>query len=90
MFTNSLGFRDHAVRDIPLKSERRRTLIIGDSFGEGLGVPYEQAFASLIETALAGTNREVLKSSSAYRKSSVGSGRSPRARFAPREARRSR
>src|SRR5271165_3205896 len=34
-FTNSLGFRDEKVRDIPLTDARPRILILGNSFTEG-------------------------------------------------------
>ena len=34
-FTNSLGFRDEKVRDIPLTDARPRVLILGNSFTEG-------------------------------------------------------
>ncbi|MEZ0230725.1 MAG: hypothetical protein ACAI25_19040, partial [Planctomycetota bacterium] len=36
--TNSLGFRDRSVREVPLRSDKRRILFIGDSFTEGSGV----------------------------------------------------
>ena len=34
-FTNSLGFRDEKIRDIPLSDARPRILILGNSFTEG-------------------------------------------------------
>lgn len=34
--TNSLGFRDERVREVPLKSSRPRILILGDSAPEGM------------------------------------------------------
>ncbi len=34
-FTNSLGFRDEKIRDIPLADARPRILILGNSFTEG-------------------------------------------------------
>ena len=36
-FTNSLGFRDEKVRDVPLADARPRILILGNSFTEGEG-----------------------------------------------------
>jgi len=57
---NSLGFRDRVVREVPLRSDRRRILFIGDSFTEGIGVPYEQTFVGLLEEALAPRGIEVL------------------------------
>jgi hypothetical protein len=35
LFTNSLGFRDEKIRDVPLADTRPRILILGDSFTEG-------------------------------------------------------
>ena len=46
--TNSLGFRDRTPREVPLRSRGRRVLFIGDSFTEGLGVPYESTFVGRI------------------------------------------
>lgn len=44
-YTNSLGFRDRANRKVSLKKEnRRRVLFMGDSFTEGVGVPYDSTF----------------------------------------------
>jgi len=53
--TNSLGFRDAEVRDVPLTSKTRRVLLIGDSFTEGTGVAFEDSFAGRL--AAAGTQR---------------------------------
>jgi hypothetical protein len=49
--TNSLGFRDAAVRDVPL-ARHPRLLLIGDSFTEGVGVRYEDTFAAHLEEEL--------------------------------------
>lgn len=46
--TNSLGFRDESMRQVPLKAEKTRILFIGDSFTEGVFVPYESIFTSQI------------------------------------------
>jgi len=58
--TNSLGFKDATAREVPLESERRRVIVIGDSFTEGLGFPFEQTFAGLLAEALAERQIEVL------------------------------
>jgi lysophospholipase L1-like esterase len=58
--TNSLGFKDASERRIPLESAERRVILIGDSFTEGLGLPYEQTFAGLIAEALRAQSIEVL------------------------------
>jgi hypothetical protein len=44
LITNSLGFKDSETRNVPLHSDRKRVLFLGDSFTEGLGTPYEQTF----------------------------------------------
>lgn len=41
--TNSLGFRDALVRDVPLVPTTRRILLIGDSFTEATGLTFEQS-----------------------------------------------
>src|ERR1700761_6771663 len=51
LITNSLGFKDAATRDVPLQSGSRRILLIGDSFAEGIGLPYERTFAGLLQAA---------------------------------------
>ena len=58
--TNSLGFRDAVVRDVPLVSPRRRILFMGDSFTEGVGVPWERTFVGLAAAALEPRGVEVL------------------------------
>jgi len=49
--TDSLGFRDREVRDVPLTATTRRVLLIGDSFTEGTGVPFEDSFAGRLSSA---------------------------------------
>ena len=51
VFTNSLGFKDAAVRQVKLKSAGRRILFIGDSFTEGVGLPYEETFVGYFDAA---------------------------------------
>ncbi|MBT7943551.1 MAG: hypothetical protein HN719_09375 [Alphaproteobacteria bacterium] len=51
-YTNSLGFRDGSPREVSLKPKGRRLLIIGDSITEGVGVPYEETFAGIIDREL--------------------------------------
>ena len=58
--TNSLGFRDRTVRDIPLRADRPRIVFIGDSFTEGAGVRYEDSFVGRVDAALAPRGVEVL------------------------------
>ena len=47
-FTNSLGFKDGAVREVPLKASSRRILLMGDSYAEAIGIPYESTFFGLL------------------------------------------
>jgi hypothetical protein len=60
VYTNSLGFKDREVREVPLRSDRHRVLLIGDSFTEGLGYAYEETFAGLIDASLAARGVETL------------------------------
>jgi len=61
--TNDLGFRDRVVRQVPKNPVgAQRVLILGDSFAEGIGVEFEDSFASRLQQLLqrSGTNTEVL------------------------------
>ena len=59
-FSNSLGFRDSRIREVPLIANHPRILLIGDSFTDGVGVPWEETFAGRLEAALAPKEIEVL------------------------------
>lgn len=48
LFTNVLGFKDFAVRDVPAIPATRRILLIGDSFTEGIGMTFDESFAGLL------------------------------------------
>jgi len=58
--TNSLGFRDSEMRNIEPNSNLRRMLFLGDSFTEGVSVPYEKTFVGRIDNALRPRGIEVL------------------------------
>ncbi|GJL64929.1 MAG: hypothetical protein NPIRA04_35830 [Nitrospirales bacterium] len=60
LYTNSLGFKDREIRQVPLTSSKFRILFIGDSFTEGIGIDYEKTFVGLIDAALMQQNIEVL------------------------------
>jgi hypothetical protein len=60
LFTNSLGFRDASVRTVELQSPRKRILFLGDSFVEGMGLPYKQTFVGLLGEELRPSGIEVL------------------------------
>jgi hypothetical protein len=49
--TNSLGLRDRAPRNVPLRSNRTRVLFLGDSFTEGVGTQYEETFVGRFAAA---------------------------------------
>ena len=51
-FTNSLGFKDGAPRNVPLHTSGRRILVLGDSFTEGVGMPWEKTFVGLLGARL--------------------------------------
>jgi len=46
--TNNLGLRDETVRDVPMHFDGRRIILIGDSFTEGSGLPFEKTFAGML------------------------------------------
>jgi hypothetical protein len=58
--TNELGFKDSVRRKVPATSKQKRIVVIGDSFTEGVGYPYEQTFAGLLSAELAKEGVEVL------------------------------
>ncbi|MBW2273652.1 MAG: SGNH/GDSL hydrolase family protein [Deltaproteobacteria bacterium] len=58
--TNSLGFKDREVRDVPLRSDAHRILFMGDSFTEGVGLEYAKTFVGIIDDELATEGIEVL------------------------------
>lgn len=49
--TNSLGMKDASTRDVPLRFAGKRIVLIGDSFTEGLGLPFAETFAGLLYRA---------------------------------------
>jgi hypothetical protein len=51
LYTNSLGFKDAKIREVPAVSDSKRILLIGDSFTEGVGLEFEQTFAGMLYAA---------------------------------------
>jgi hypothetical protein len=51
LFTNSLGFRDERIREVPLRDGRPRILILGNSYTEGK-VAWPKTFPGRIADAL--------------------------------------
>lgn len=58
--TNSLGFRDAAPRTVDVHTGAGGVLLLGDSFTEGIGVPYQATFAGVLDSVAAGQGIEVL------------------------------
>ena len=61
-FSNSLGMRDVSIREVSARKTRPRLLLIGDSFTEGVGLPWEKTFAGLLAAGLEKAGVEVLNS----------------------------
>jgi hypothetical protein len=55
IYTNSLGFKDQSCREIPLITEKKRIVLIGDSFTESMGMTWEESFSGIIASRLPGT-----------------------------------
>jgi len=60
VFVNSLGFLDESKRQIPLTSLKRRIVFIGDSFAEGLGLPFEKTFVGHLNKKIDQSKVEIL------------------------------
>ncbi len=60
MYTDSLGFKYSSRHQISLDSEKRRILVIGDSFVEGVGVPYNKTFVGLVSNHVDSNKFEVI------------------------------
>lgn len=58
--TNQLGLRDADERDVPAYTPKRRILFLGDSFVEGIGIPYEQTFVGMVDRRLGREDFDVL------------------------------
>ena len=62
--TNSLGFIDGRIRDIALETDKHRIVFMGDSYTEGMGVPYNSTFVGIIDSLLSQQGIEVLNAAS--------------------------
>lgn len=58
-YTNSLGLRDRAVREVPIYSEQYRILFLGDSFVEGFHLDYDETFIGHMDSMLRGDGWEI-------------------------------
>lgn len=61
--TNSIGLIDSSMREIQLIPSMKRVVIIGDSFAEGIGVPFEKTFAGIIQKQFTKEGIDVLNAS---------------------------
>ena len=61
IITNSIGFRDSQQKKIDKSSNKKRILLIGDSFIEGSGYDYDYTLAGLLSSEL-GDEYEILNS----------------------------
>jgi len=59
LYTNSLGFKDGSARVVPLIQDAHRVLLMGDSFTEGVGVPFDETFAGLLYRAGLNSSKQV-------------------------------
>ncbi len=62
-YTNNLGFRDLLVRDVPLKTDNKRILILGDSHSEGVGIDYRYTFAGRLQKMVESKGVDILNAS---------------------------
>ncbi|HNW83095.1 MAG TPA: hypothetical protein PKG52_09410 [bacterium] len=60
IYTNSLGFLDEKIRDVPLKKSGKRFVFIGDSFTEGVSEPWANTFPGIVSKELKKENIELL------------------------------
>lgn len=63
MRVNNMGFRDLSVREVPLKSDKKRILILGDSHSEGVGIDYPDTYAGILQKAGETSGVEILNAS---------------------------
>jgi hypothetical protein len=59
-FSNSLGMKDAQVREVPLEGKQPRVLLLGDSFTEGIGTPWEKTFAGILAAQMEASGVELL------------------------------
>jgi len=58
--TNSLGLKDRTTREVPLAKSDYRILLLGDSFTEGIAIPFEDTWAGLLDSRLKAEGVEIL------------------------------
>ena len=60
IYTNSLGLRDKANKNISLDTSAHRIIFMGDSFTEGIALNYEDTFVGIIDSALSESGIDIL------------------------------
>lgn len=60
LYTNSLGCKDRGPREFPLYTDKCRIVFMGDSFCEGMGLPYEDTFVGILDNMISGSRVEIL------------------------------
>ena len=60
LVTNSLGFKDRSERMVAPVPDRYRIVFMGDSFTEGIGLPFEETFVGMLSDRLGSRGIEVL------------------------------
>jgi hypothetical protein len=58
LFTDDIGLKDQTPRQVPRAGGHRRILFLGDSFVEGLGIPYEETFVGIVGDRIRQTGDE--------------------------------
>lgn len=53
-FINSMGMRDQAVRNISMEVKGKRILLMGDSYVDGVGLPFEKTVAGQLSPMISG------------------------------------
>jgi hypothetical protein len=53
-FINSMGMRDQAMRNISMEVKEKRILLMGDSYVDGVGLPFEKTVAGQLRPMISG------------------------------------
>ena len=60
IITNSLGFKDEGIIEIKKNIDKKRIVLIGDSFTEGVLLNFEKTFAGIFKNYLSNQNIDLL------------------------------
>lgn len=61
--SNSLGFRDNHKRDVPIETNKKRILFLGDSHTEAVGVEFNKSFVGRLIKMVDTTHLDLLNAS---------------------------